>query len=279
MCLNLNNFNVTTMKKRFFPFIFFVTTLLLTGWSGCQNFKSSQQTDGGSWQLLVTGSAVPISEMVDQVAEKSTVYQKGYVVVLDLNLSKNGKDNNKIKQLFYKHKINAVHGLKIDPATQLKPTDLLTIENAAAVLLLPINRKAQAALLNNSDLKKVLQSAYQKEAFIAAKGNEWAKLMGSIYYHQRKDAVKGNTMVRQHKGLGLISNAVVDRMPFYNQFKKGILKDVKADRFVFLGLANNSVLLLGKGRAMVLGGAKVGVLTPGKPLHFYKNGEEFLLQP
>ncbi len=267
------------MKKWFLLSIFFVTTVLLTGWSGCQNFQSAKHNDTDSWQLLITGNAITNSEVVDQIAEKSTVYQKGYVVVVDFNLSKNGKNKNKIKQLFYKHEINAVHVLIIDPASQVKPSDLLTIENASAVLLLPINRKTQTTLPKNGDLIKGLKTVFQKGAFVAATGNEWAKLMGSIYYYQRKDSVKGNTLVRQHKGIGLINNVVVDMMPFYKHFEKGILKDVKADQFVFAALGKSSMLLFGNGRAMVLGRDKVGVLSPGKPLSFYNNGEKFLLQP
>ncbi len=267
------------MKRACYLSILVFAITLLIAWSGCQNFQSAKHNDTGSWQLLVTGNAVTDPEVADQIIEKSTVYQKGYVVVVDFNISKNGKDKNKIKQLFYKHEINAVHVLKINPASQVKPSDLLTIENASAVLLLPINRKTQATLPKNGDLIKGLKTVFQKGAFVAATGNEWAKLMGNIYYYQRKDSVKGNTLVRQHKGIGLINNVVVDMMPFYNHFEKGILKDVKADQFVFAALGKSSMLLFGNGRAMVLGRDKVGVLSPGKPLSFYKNGEEFLLRP
>jgi len=267
------------MKKWFFPVVFIVSVPFLLGWSSCQNFQSDNHKDAGDWQLLVAGNAVTNSEMADQIAEKSTGYQKGYVVVVDLNSSKNAKQRKKIKQLFYKHEINAVHILKINPASRVKPSDLLAIENAAALLLLPIKRKMQPSLLMNSDLIKALKSAFQKGAFMAVKGNEFSKLMGSIYYHQHNDSVKGNTMVRQHKGLGLVNNLVVDRLPFYTRFNKGIINDVKADKFVFIALGNKSMVLIGNGSAMVSGGDKVGVLMPAKPLSFYKKGEQFSLQP
>jgi cyanophycinase-like exopeptidase len=267
------------MKRAFYwSVLLFVITLLIP-WSGCRNFQAPEHETTGGWQLLVTGNAVPNYKIVEQITQKSGVYQKGYVVVVDFNPSENIKQKNRIIQLFYQHKINAVHLLKINLSSPIKPSDLLAIENAGALFLLPIKMKRQASLLNNVDLIKALKSAFQKGAFMAVKGNELSKLTGTIYYHQRKDSVKGNTMVRQHKGLGLVNNTVVDRLPFYTRFKKGIINDVKAGKFMFIALGNKSMVLIGNGSAMVSGGDKVGVMMPEKPLSFYKKGEQFSLQP
>ena len=268
-----------SMKKWFFSIAFIVATAFLLGWSGCQNFQPANHNDVGNWQLLVAGNGVTNPEIVGQVVKKSTVYQQGYVVIIDTRNSKNDKQANGVKKLFYKHAINAVHILKIEPSAQLKPSELLAIENATVVLLMPISRKMQPSLLKNSSLIKALKTAFQKGAFMAAKGNEFAKLTGTIYYQQRKDSVKGNMIVRQQKGLGFVHNVVVDMLPFYNHFKKGIVKDVKADKFVFVALGKKSMVLLGKEQAMVLGGDKVGVLMPGKLFKFYKSGVRFLLAP
>ena len=86
------------------------------------------------------------------------------------------------------------------------------------------------------------------------------------------------TITIAHGNGGQENNELISKI-FYKHFEKGILKDVKADQFVFAALGKSSMLLFGNGRAMVLGRDKVGVLSPGKPLSFYKNGEEFLLRP
>lgn len=267
------------MKKGPFSVVFIVSVVFLLGWSSCQNFQPANHNEVNNWQLLVAGNKVTYPEIADQIVEKSTIYQEGYVVIVDLNSSGNTKQNNKIKRLFYGHNINAVHILKINPATRVKPSSLLAIENATVLVLMPINRKTATTLLKNSELVKTLHSAFQKGAFIATKGNEWSKLTGAIYYKQRKDAVKGNTIVRQHKGLGFIPNVVVDMMPFYHHFEKGIVKDVQAEKFVFLALGKKSMVLLGKKQAMVLGSDNAGVLAPGKPFQLHKSGEQFSLQP
>jgi len=266
------------MKRAFYLSVLMFAITLLIAWSGCRNFQTAEHETTGGWQLLVTGNAVPNYKIVEQIAQRSVVCQKGYVVVVDFNPSENTKQENKIKQLFYEHKMNAVHLLKINLSSPIKPSDLLAIENAGALFLLPIKMKMQASLLNNVDLIKALKSAFRNGAFVVTKGNELSKLTGTIYYHQRKDQVNGNTIVKQHKGLGFVNNLVVDRLPFYTRFKKGIINDVKAGKFMFIALGNKNMVLLGNEQAMVLGGDKVGVLYSGKPMSFYKKGEVFLLK-
>jgi len=259
--------------------ILFSTVALSLLMTSCHFFQNEKSNKKQAYQLLLCGNEASISKIVKTTIGQTTIEQDGYVLILDFTSSTKEKTVKKLKDLYYKNQVNAVHILKVKPKSLFKNSDIIAIENATILYLIGDKGRAYKNIVTNTKLKNMLFKAKDNGSLIVGGTLEISKLFGKYSFHKQYDSATGVTKVRKLKGLMLINNAAIDRLAFFKQYKGGIKKDVNKDKFSFIGIGNKSLLLVGEEQGWVIDDSKVGLLPPNRSLIYFHKGDAFSIHP
>ena len=104
--------------------------------------------------------------VVDAMIEISDIRKGGYVVLLPFSKG-TMKETKKLKQIFYKHNIIAVHILKNVNDKTIKKTDILTIENAGIICIIGTDISNLKKTKDQTKINKSIAIAKDEGALIS----------------------------------------------------------------------------------------------------------------
>lgn len=267
------------MRKATGNVLFIVSIILLI--SACSNSSRKKESNKNesekiSQQVFLIGNGPNSKKTISDLIEKSGIKTGGYVAILSMLNSRMDSSAFFLQKEFYDEQIMAVHIIDLHPGSDLKNTDVLTIENASILCILGGNKNKYMKLANNTLLKSVLIRAYENGTLITGIG-KGAEILGDNYYSHIMDTISQSTKVIMQPGLGLLKNTVIDDITFFENYKEGIQENSKKKKFVFIGLAYKSAVWIINEDALVLGNSEIGLISPDKTIKKLNKGDEFKL--
>ena len=107
-----------------------------------------------------------INEVVDAMIEISDIKKGGYVVLLPFSKG-TMNETKKLKRIFYKHNIIAIHILENINDKTIKNTDVLTIENAGIICIIGKDINNLKKSKNQTQIVKSITIAKEEGALIS----------------------------------------------------------------------------------------------------------------
>ncbi|OFY47418.1 MAG: hypothetical protein A2W85_01780 [Bacteroidetes bacterium GWF2_41_31] len=119
--------------------------------------------------LLIENESISQKDIAAMI-NSSTIRKGGYVAIIPTSAIAEDQNANKLSDLFYNQKVEAVHILIFKPQSAIMNTDVLTIENATILCLLDGDTENFVGMAAYPVLKSAILNAYKKGTLLVMNG-------------------------------------------------------------------------------------------------------------